>query len=69
MAEVFHKTFLSLDEDGTFAAGASAFGMRIGGINKNPDKPLEVRIDHPFLFAIQHRASGACLFLGQLSIP
>jgi serpin B len=32
-------------------------------------KPIEVRVDRPFLFAIQHRASGACLFLGRVTDP
>jgi len=26
-----------------------------------------VRVDHPFLFAIQHRPSGASLFLGRVT--
>jgi serine protease inhibitor len=28
-----------------------------------------VRVDRPFLFAVQHRASGACLFLGRMTDP
>jgi serine protease inhibitor len=28
-----------------------------------------VKVDHPFLFAIQHRDSGACLFLGRVTDP
>jgi serine protease inhibitor len=32
-------------------------------------KPIEVRVDRPFLFAIQHRPSGACLFLGRVVDP
>jgi predicted dehydrogenase len=34
-----------------------------------PPPPPEVHVDHPFLFAIQHRASGACLFLGRVTDP
>jgi serine protease inhibitor len=30
---------------------------------------IEVRVDHPFLFAIQHVPSGTCLFLGRLTDP
>jgi serpin B len=69
ISEVFHKTYLSLDEKGTEAAAASAVGLTfIGGMREKPT-PIEVRVDHPFLFAIQHRASGACLFLGHVSDP
>jgi len=35
----------------------------------NKEEPVEVRVDHPFLFAIQHRESGACLFLGRVTDP
>jgi serine protease inhibitor len=31
--------------------------------------PVEVRVDRPFLFAVQHVPTGACLFLGRLSDP
>jgi serpin B len=69
ISEVFHKTFLSLDEKGTEAAAATAVVMKARGRASPQPKPIEVRVDHPFLFAIQHRASGACLFLGHLSDP
>jgi serine protease inhibitor len=32
-------------------------------------QPIEVRVDHPFLFAIQHRKTGLCLFLGRVTDP
>lgn len=66
--DVYHKTFLKLDEQGTEAAAATAVVMGLG-IEPPRPKPVEVRVDHPFMFAIQHRASGACLFLGQVVNP
>jgi serpin B len=70
ISDIFHKTFLKLDEAGTEAAAATAVVMARGmAIQMNPPQPVEVRVDHPFLLAIQHRASGACLFLGQVSNP
>ena len=36
---------------------------------REPRKPVEVRVDRPFLFAIQHVPSGACLFLGRVTDP
>ena len=70
LSDVFHKTFLALDEKGTEAAAATAVLMAPGAAAVGqPRKPLEVRVDHPFLFAIQHRPSGACLFLGRMTDP
>lgn len=68
ISAVFHKTFLILDEEGTEAAAATAIIMG-KGIPPPPPKTVEVRVDHPFMFAIQHRASGACLFLGHVVDP
>lgn len=70
ISEVFHKTFLELDEKGTEAAAATAVSMvRTTAIPVHPAQPIEVRVDRPFLFAIQHRSSGACLFLGRVLDP
>ncbi len=69
ISEVFHKTFLALDEKGTEAAAATAVVMMRATSFIEEPKPIEVRVDRPFLFAIQHRPSGACLFLGRVSDP
>jgi serine protease inhibitor len=68
ISEVFHQTFIALDEAGTEAAAATAVAMLATGA-RDPQQPVEVRVDRPFLFAIQHRASGACLFLGRITDP
>ena len=69
ISDVFHKTFISVDEKGTEAAAATAVAMVRAGAIMRPQEPVEVRVDHPFLFAIQHRATGACLFLGHVVDP
>jgi len=69
ISEVFHKTFIDLDEKGTEAAAATAVVMLSEGIEEKPPKPIEVKVDRPFIFAIQHRPSGACLFIGHVSDP
>jgi serpin B len=70
ISEVFHKTFLKLDEKGTEAAAATAVAMTpTSGMTPERPKPIEVRVDRPFLFAIQDRPSGACLFLGHVTDP
>lgn len=73
ISEVFHKTYLELDEEGTEAAAATATAMvETSAVNipgPPPPPPIIVHVDHPFLFAIQHRESDACLFLGRVEDP
>jgi serpin B len=67
ISDVFHQTFVALDEQGTEAAAATAVVMVT--VTAQPPPPLEVRVDRPFFFAIQHRASGTCLFFGRVMDP
>ena len=69
ISEVFHKTFLSLDENGTEAAAATAVVMMRMLSFGDETQPKDVHVDHPFLFAIQDRKSGACLFIGRVTDP
>ena len=72
ISKVFHKTFLSLDENGTEAAAATAAVITVEGMPEppaHPPKVHEVHVDHPFIFAIQDRKSGACLFIGRVTDP
>jgi serpin B len=70
ISEVFHQAFVAVDEQGTEASAATAMTMvTLALATMPPPTPPEVHVDRPFLFAIQHRASGACLFLGRISDP
>lgn len=70
ISEVFHQTFLELDEKGAEAAAATAVSMGpLGASLVEHAKPIELKADRPFLFAIQHAQSGACLFFGRVSDP
>ena len=68
--DVAHKAFFKLDEKGTEAAAVTDTIMlaAFGAAPSRPD-PIEVRVDHPFVFAIQHVPSGECLFLGRVTDP
>lgn len=68
--EVIHKAFIAVDKYGTEAAAATAVVMmRATSMPVEREKPLEIRADRPFAFAIQHVSSGACLFLGRVADP
>jgi serpin B len=72
IGQVFHKAFLALDEDGTEAAAATVVVMMSAARamqDENRPQPIEVHVDHPFIFAIQHVPSGECLFLGRVADP
>jgi serpin B len=69
LSEVLHKTFLDLDERGTEAAAATAVMMPPKSAATPRPKPVEVKVDRPFFFAIQHSSSGACLFIGRVTDP
>lgn len=69
ISDVFHKTFFALDEKGVEAAAATAVVvMRATGMPVRRD-PIEVHVDRPFFFAIQHIPTSACLFLGKITDP
>ena len=69
LSEVFHKTYLKLDEDGIEAAAATAVHAVAGAIREEEPKRAEMKVDHPFLFGIQHAQSRSLLFLGRVADP
>ena len=70
ISNVFHKTFIAVDEKGTEAAAATAVVMmELTARFEKPKEPFHVKVDRPFLYAIQHVPSGACLFIGRVTDP
>ena len=69
LSSVFHKTFIAVDEKGTEAAAATAAVVALATSMVKPAEPIEVKVDRPFLYAIQHVPSGVCLFLGRVTDP
>ncbi|HNQ35000.1 MAG TPA: serpin family protein [bacterium] len=68
ISEVVHKSFVEVNEAGTEAAAATGVVMRVTSIR--PPRAVPVfRADHPFIFLIRERATGALLFLGRLANP
>ena len=70
ISQIFHKTFIAVDEKGTEAAAATAVAMMAGSaLRSPPPPPIKVKVDRPFVYAIQHTPSGVCLFLGRVTDP
>jgi len=69
ISDVFHKTFIAVDEKGTEAAAATAVVMMELSARREMAEPIEVKVDRPFVYAIQHVPSGACLFIGRVTDP
>jgi serine protease inhibitor len=70
ISQIFHKAFIAVDEKGTEAAAATAVAMLAGSaLRSPPPPPIEVKVDRPFVYAIQHVRSGVCLFLGRVTDP
>ena len=70
ISNIFHKTFIDVDEKGTEAAAATAVVMMMAtGLAQPKPPPIEVKVDRPFVYAIQHVPSDVCLFLGRVTDP
>ena len=67
ISKVFHQTFVSVDEEGTEAAGATAVVMTLKAVM--PEPAAEVTVDRPFVFAIRDIETGALLFIGRVMDP
>jgi len=66
IADVIHKAFISLDEEGTEAAAATAVVMPRLSI---PEEPVEFNVDRPFIFLIRDIETGTILFIGRVLKP
>lgn len=68
LSDVFHETFIAVDEAGTEAAAATGGTMAITSLIREPD-PAVFQADHPFLFFIRDTRTGAVLFTGRVADP
>jgi serpin B len=68
---VLQKAFIDTNEQGTEAAAVTAVVMEqaISLIITPRPKPIIVHADHPFLYVIRDRKTGAILFMGRVTSP
>ena len=69
ISEVYHKTFINLNERETEVAAATAVGLTPISSWPLSAERMEVRVDRPFLFGVVHQESGTWLFLGRVTDP
>ncbi len=60
-----HKAYVKVDEQGTTAAAATGMAMQ----DLAAAMSVEFVADHPFLFLIRDRLTGAILFMGRIEDP
>lgn len=65
ITNVIHQAFVEVNEEGTEAAAAT--GVVMGVTSFRPVEQKIFRADHPFIFLIQNKTSGAILFLGRMA--
>ena len=68
IAEVVHKAFVEVNEEGTEAAAATGVSMGLCAVTPATEPPV-FKADHPFLFFITDRDTGAALFCGRVLDP
>jgi serpin B len=66
IADVIHKAFVAVDEEGTEAAAATAVIMENTSM---PQEPVALKVDRPFLFVIRDVPTGTVLFVGRVVEP
>jgi len=38
-------------------------------MDEEPEKPIEFKANHPFIFLIQEKSTGSILFMGKVNDP
>ncbi|KAK6278185.1 hypothetical protein POUND7_018508 [Theobroma cacao] len=67
VSNIFHKSFIEVNEEGTEAAAASAGVIRLRGVLV--EEKIDFVADHPFLFLIREDVTGVVLFIGHVLNP
>ena len=67
ISDVLHKATITVDEEGTEAAAATAVIMARSSIPIN--EPISLVLDRPFMFSIMHNPTGTVLFMGRVVQP
>ncbi|KAM3237278.1 hypothetical protein P3L10_012307 [Capsicum annuum] len=69
VSEIFHKSFIEVNEEGTEAAAVTASRFKLTGSARIIEKPIDFVADHPFLFLIRDESTGVVVIIGSLLNP
>ncbi|KAG0560243.1 hypothetical protein M758_10G160400 [Ceratodon purpureus] len=68
VSNMYHKTFVEVNEKGTEAAAATAATIMMRSLDITVD-PQEFVCDHPFLFVIKEEVTNVIIFTGRITNP
>ncbi|QVL56720.1 MAG: hypothetical protein KFB93_04875 [Simkaniaceae bacterium] len=68
ISQSIHESLLSIDEGGIFAAASSGVTFSLKSFRET-DSPIEMNVNHPFLYAIYDFDTNLLLFLGECLNP
>lgn len=62
-----HEAYITVNENGTEAAAATGFAVNPRAMPMPAVDPTSFVADHPFLYAVVHKQTGAIVFLGKVN--
>jgi len=62
-----HEAYISVDENGTEGAAATGFAGKAMASFEPEEPSTQFKADHPFLYAVVHKQTGAIVFLGKVN--
>jgi len=62
-----HEAYISVDENGTEGAAATGFAVSNRAMPMLPPQSTTFKADHPFMYAVVHKQTGAIVFLGKVN--
>ncbi len=66
LQDVFHRAYIDVDETGAEAAAASSISGMSYSIQPTKPTRYKFKVDHPFIFMIIEKSTGAALFMGRV---
>ncbi len=67
LSDVIHKAFIEIDEKGGEAAAATAVVTKQTSRAEPKRETYNFTVDHPFIFMIREKSTGAIVFMGRVT--